>query len=74
MGELKKTDELIAREEALKDTDSLRLKPEVEKIYKVADGSVRIFIDAQSGALVDLNKINLAQAEALEKRGILIRK
>jgi hypothetical protein len=74
MGELKKSNELIAREEALKDTTPLQLKEEVDKIYKVADGYVRTFVDTQGGGLVDLNKINLTQAEALEKRGILIKK
>jgi hypothetical protein len=70
-----KSDELKAQEEALKDTDALKLPDDVAKSYTVKPGIVRMFIDAGGGGvLIDLNKINVAKAEKLAARGILIKK
>lgn len=70
-----KSDELKAQEEALKDTGALKLPEDVAKVYSVQPGIVRMFIDAGGGGqLIDLNKINMAKADKLATRGILIKK
>jgi hypothetical protein len=71
---LEKSEELKAQEEVLKDESPLKLPDDVAKGYDVTPGHVRVFIDTQSGALVDLNKISLAKAAKLAERGILKKK
>lgn len=73
--ELEKSEELKAVEAAVNSKEALKLPDVVASKYSVAPGTVRVFIDAGAGgALVDLNKITLAQAEKLAVRGILVSK
>jgi len=73
--ELEKSEELKAVESAVASTGVLKLPDAIASKFTVAPGSVRVFIDAgNGGALVDLNRITLAQAESLAARGILIAK
>jgi hypothetical protein len=75
MAEIKKSAELIAQEELLKDKDPLKLKDEVSNVYTVADGHVRVFLDTGTGKTVDLNKVGLKEAEDLAKRlGVFVKK
>lgn len=53
--------------------DALKLQDEVAKQYDVKPGKVRKFYSVKFG-MVDLNKVNLSQAKALEQAGILVKK
>lgn len=68
-----KAEDLKAQEQLLKDTSALSLPSDVATGYKVAPGIVRVFVDAATGGLIDLNSISVVQAEKLAARGILIK-
>lgn len=72
--ELTKSPEVVEQEEMLKDTGALQLPADVDKVYSVKPGLVRVFVDTVGGGNVDLNKISLAKAEKLAARGLLIKK
>lgn len=75
MKPLDKIEDLKAQESEVKSaTEPLKLPDEVAKVYDVAPGIVRIFMDTVGGGLVDLNKVSLAKAEKLASRKILIKK
>jgi hypothetical protein len=83
--QLEKSPELKNQEEVLKQTledniakkpsplDPLQLPADVASNYKVAPGTVRVFLDTATGSLIDLNVISTVQADKLAARGILIK-